>query len=207
MRDLLRGNLSFRQSYAARERAFLQQLASTKQSPSTLYIGCSDSRVVPELLTGSAPGELFVVRNVANIVPTFAHADASVGAAIDYAVGVLHVEHVVVCGHLGCGGVKAILDDHVSVRHLPSLHAWLDGAAGPILDARAGADSSEAAWSRAIGRNVVAQMANLESYAVVAQALDAGKLQIHGWIYDLASGHVHVLDPDNGEFVDAERIV
>ncbi|MSP17828.1 MAG: carbonic anhydrase, partial [Myxococcales bacterium] len=89
----LRGHRRFRHDYVAGERAFLENLASTGQSPDALYIGCSDSRVVPELLTGSSPGALFVVRNIANLVPPLADPDSSVGAALDYAVGHLHVEH------------------------------------------------------------------------------------------------------------------
>ncbi|MCC7541253.1 MAG: carbonic anhydrase, partial [Deltaproteobacteria bacterium] len=110
-KSLLEGHRFFRTSYVAGERDFLHQLASVGQSPDALYVGCSDSRVVPELLTSSAPGALFVVRNVANLVPSLTHADASVGAALEYAIGHLHVPHVIVCGHLGCGGIGALLDD------------------------------------------------------------------------------------------------
>jgi carbonic anhydrase len=207
MRDLLQGHVRFRHDYAARERDFLSRLASAKQSPSTLYIGCSDSRVVPELLTGSAPGELFVVRNVANLVPPLDHRDASVGAAIDYAIGVLHVEHVVICGHIGCGGVKAILDGHDGLRPYPSLHEWLDGAAPGIHAGHDPSRPAQEAWDHAVGRNVLGQMANLETYGVVAEALDAGRLQLHGWIYDMANGHVRVLDAESGAFVDATEMV
>ena len=107
---LIRGHRKFRQEYANNEREFLKRLASKGQSPNALYIGCSDSRVVPELLTSSSPGEIFVLRNVANLVPVFDHPDSSVGAAIEYAVGHLQVPHIIVCGHYECGGVKAALD-------------------------------------------------------------------------------------------------
>jgi carbonic anhydrase len=200
MRELLLGNEAFQRNYVARERAFLRELASAKQSPSTLYVGCSDSRVVPELLTGSAPGELFVVRNVANLVPEMASADASVGAAIEYAVGVLHVEHVVVCGHLGCGGVKAILDGLDAVRALPSLHEWLRGAEPEVL-------AGPPAWEDAVGHNVLAQLDHLETYPLVAQAIGEGRLTLHGWVYDLAHGSVQVYDAVAGRFVDATALV
>jgi carbonic anhydrase len=200
MRELLLGNEAFQRTYVARERSFLRQLASEKQSPSTLYVGCSDSRVVPELLTGSAPGELFVVRNVANLVPAFTHADSSVGAALEYAVGVLHVEHVVVCGHLGCGGVKAILDGVDAVRALPSLHEWLRGAEGAVRVHPA------PSWDEAVGHSVLAQFDNLETYPVVAAALAEGRLQLHGWVYDLVHGSVRVYDAVGGCFVDARQL-
>ncbi len=206
IRALLQGNATFRDTYVTRERAFLEELASAHQSPSTLFVGCSDSRVVPELLTGSSPGELFVVRNVANLVPPQSHADASVGAAIDYAVGVLRVEHVVVCGHVGCGGVRAILEGHAAMAHLPSLHEWLDGAAQDVLAGEAPSPPSPASWRDAVGRNVLAQLDNLGTYAVVADALRAGGIQLHGWVYDMASGRVQVYDAVSESFVDAASL-
>lgn len=203
MRELLLGNAAFRKDYVVRERSFLRDLASAKQSPSTLYVGCSDSRVVPELLTSSAPGELFVVRNVANVIPPFEHRDASVGAAIEYAVGVLHVHHVVVCGHVGCGGVKAILDGLDGVRGLPSLYDWLRGAEVQVLGGRDPDAAPETAWRAGVGHNVLAQLDNLESFPVVADALRRGELQLHGWIYDMEHGHVEVYDAEQATFVRA----
>lgn len=201
MRSLLRGNETFRKSYVEGARSFLKRLASDKQSPSALYVGCSDSRVIPELLTSSSPGELFVVRNVANLIPPRSNADASVGAAIDYAIEVLHVEHVIVCGHVGCGGVKAILDGHAQLRHLPSLHAWLNSAAPPILAEHDPAEEGVRAWHRAVQTNVLAQVDNLRSFPAVIDRLQKGTLQVHGWVYDLASGGVDVYDPELDRFV------
>ena len=110
--ELLAGHGRFRAEYAGgQERAFLAHLAAgTGQHPSALFIGCSDSRVIPELLTNAAPGELFVVRNVANLVPVRDNQDRSIAAAIEFAVGQLHVREVIVCGHDGCGGVQAAFD-------------------------------------------------------------------------------------------------
>ena len=102
---LIHGHREFRARYFE-EQHLLERLATLGQSPRALFIGCSDSRVVPEILTQTGLGELFVVRNIANFVPDFEHADASVGAAIEYAVDHLEVRDVIVCGHTGCGGVK-----------------------------------------------------------------------------------------------------
>jgi len=204
--DFLRGNRKFLREYAADERDFLARLASEGQSPDALYIGCSDSRVVPELLTNSSPGELFVLRNVANLVPVFNDPDSSVGAAIEYAVVHLHVPHIIVCGHYGCGGVKAALDGLDKERGLPSLFEWLS-------EVRAAAENVDPAldpavrWRRAVEESVVFQLGNLPSYPAVASALAAGKLRMHGWVYDLHTGSLSVYDVNTHAFVPASSFL
>lgn len=204
MKQLLEGHATFRREYAAGAAPFLQKLASEHQSPGALYVGCSDSRVVPELLTSSAPGDLFVVRNIANAVPPLDDADASVGAALDYALEVLHVEHVVVCGHYGCGGVKAILDGHKKLKSLPSLFEWLDHLAPSILAARLEQVDPEEQWRAAVEANVVQQLVNLTTFPAVRKRLEMGSLWLHGWVYDLHSGGVTVYDSTGERFVHAE---
>lgn len=197
---LLRGHRRFRAEYAGGEREFLERLASKGQSPDALYIGCSDSRVVPELLTSSSPGQLFVLRNVANLVPVFSDPDSSVGAAIEYAVSHLHVPHVIVCGHYECGGVKAALDGLDKVKALPSLFEWL----GEVRAAAESVDPAlepEARWRRAVEESVVFQLGNLASYAAVAAALAEGRLSLHGWVYDLRTAALSVYDADKHAFV------
>lgn len=199
---LIRGHRRFRAEYAAGEREFLERLASKGQSPDALFIGCSDSRVVPELLTSSSPGQLFVLRNVANLVPVFADPDSSVGAAIEYAVSHLRVPHVIVCGHYECGGVKAALDGLDKVRALPSLFEWL----GEVRAAAESVDPDlppEARWRRAVEESVVFQLGNLASYAAVSTALAEGLLRIHGWVYDLRTGGLSVYDAGKHAFVPA----
>ncbi|MEQ1506604.1 MAG: carbonic anhydrase [Myxococcota bacterium] len=203
MRSLLDGHAAFRKQIPRNERRFLRALASDGQSPDALYIGCSDSRVVPELLTSSSPGALFVVRNVANVVPPLANADASVGAAIEYAVGHLHVGHVVVCGHYGCGGVKAALDGLDHLHGLPSLVEWLAGVTPAADRVRTAADP----WARAVEENVETQLANLLSYPCVADAVAAGKLELHGWVYDLHTLALAVHDPAVDAFRPADEIL
>lgn len=200
MHKLLRGHATFRREYVAHSRAFLADLASEHQSPDALYIGCADSRVIPELLTNSAPGELFVIRNIANLVPPAARADSSVGAALEYALGPLHVGHVVVCGHLGCGGVKAMIDG-VDHARMPELHTWIADAAVANATAREtvpGADQ----WARAVEENVLDQLANLSTYPIVLEKLEAGALTLHGWVYDLHGGLL-VYDDDAERFLPA----
>jgi carbonic anhydrase len=198
MHRLLAGHSSFRREFVAHSREFLAELASEHQSPDALYIGCADSRVIPELLTNSAPGELFVVRNVANLVPPAARASSSVGAALEYALEVLHVGHVVVCGHYGCGGVKAMIDGIDAVK-FPELATWIGDAA--VANAAARGASGPEQWREAVEENVLDQLANLSSYPSVRTRLESGALALHGWVYDL-NGSLSVYDPAREGFVD-----
>lgn len=200
MHKLLRGHATFRREYVAQSRAFLADLASEHQSPDALYIGCADSRVVPELLTNSAPGELFVIRNVANLVPTSGPASASVGAALEYALGALGVGHIVVCGHYGCGGVKAMIDG-VDEAAMPELHRWIAEAAVVNRSARDGS-GDEGQWRRAVEENVLDQLANLTTYPSVQAGLAADRVQLHGWVYDLR-GNLYVYDDEEARFEEA----
>ncbi len=200
MHKLLRGHATFRREYVARSRGFLAELASEHQSPDALYIGCADSRVVPELLTSSAPGELFVIRNVANLVPASGPGSASVGAALEYGLGALGVGHIVVCGHYGCGGVKAMIDGVDRVA-MPELHRWIADAAVVNSSARDGS-GGEGQWRRAVEENVLDQLANLTTYPCVQAGLDAQRLQLHGWVYDLRGG-LYVYDDEEARFEEA----
>jgi len=201
----IHGHLQFSKRYFG-EREYLVTLAK-KQSPRALYIGCSDSRVVPELLTSAAPGDLFVLRNIANHVPTLDHPDASVGAAIDFAVAHLRVPDIIVCGHTGCGGVRAALDGLVGIGpETPSLREWLTGLL-PATDSvkQAGRDP-DATFRAAVEENVLQALANLLTYPSVRKRLDAGELRLHGWVYDMHSLALSVFDSDRNEFVDATEL-
>lgn len=205
-KEFLLGHRKFQSEYVADERAFLERLASEGQSPDALYIGCSDSRVVPELLTSSSPGALFVLRNIANLVPSFSDPDSSVGAAIEYAVGQLKVSHIIVCGHYGCGGVKAALDGLDKISELPSLFEWLRDVrtVAENLDSKL---EPEQRWRRAVEESVLVQIDNLPSYPAVAKALEKGLLQLHGWVYDMHTGSLSVYDTEKKSFIPANSLV
>ncbi|MFI7019851.1 carbonic anhydrase [Streptomyces sp. NPDC050164] len=168
------------------------------QYPEALFITCSDSRVIPALITGARPGEIFELRNAGNIVPPYGRPGACGEAAtIEYALEVLGVQDIVVCGHSHCGAMGALKSgDDLSA--LPGVDAWLHIARpelAPVLES-APDDPSLPEVSQG---NVVNQLASLRSYPVVRQRLDAGRLRLHGWYYEVDTGFVYELG-DDGAF-------
>ncbi|MFH8494694.1 carbonic anhydrase [Streptomyces coeruleorubidus] len=168
------------------------------QYPEVLFITCSDSRVIPALITGARPGEIFELRNAGNIVPPYGRPGASGEAAtIEYALEVLGVQDIVVCGHSHCGAMGALKSgDDLSA--LPGVDAWLHIARpelAPVLES-APDDPSLPEVSQG---NVVNQLAALRSYPVVRQRLDAGRLRLHGWYYEVDTAFVYELG-DDGAF-------
>jgi carbonic anhydrase len=203
----LHGHIEFKRAHFDRRESLIR-LAREGQSPLALYIGCSDSRVVPELLTGASPGELFVVRNVAAYVPPKEHVDSSVGAAIEYALGPLDVRHLVVCGHTGCGGVKAALEGSAKLpADMTELRDWLDGVAANVAPVSTLSLEGDALLTCAVEENVLASLGHLLSYPVVARKLEAGTLQLHGWVYDMHSVALRVYDPERDAFVAVEDVL
>jgi carbonic anhydrase len=201
----IHGHFQFAKRYFG-EREYLATLAK-KQAPRALYIGCSDSRVVPELLTSAVPGDLFVLRNIANYVPTLEHPDASVGAAIDFAVAHLGVPDIIVCGHSGCGGVRAALDGLVGIGpETPSLREWLTGLLPAVESVKGAGLDPEATFRAAVEENVLQALANLLTYPSVRARLDAGELRLHGWVYDMHSLALTVFDSEHNEFVDVAEL-
>lgn len=200
----LHGHKKFLSRYCMTERDYLENLARKTQSPGALFVGCSDSRVVPEVLTQSSPGELFVVRNVANLVPPLEHADASVGAALEYAVVHLQVPHVIVCGHSGCGGVRAALGGLSGMgSDEASLREWLEQVT-PVAERARTMELSPAELQRwAVEENVLVQLDNLLTFPALKRRLDAGQLALHGWIYDMGDLSLSVYDVHSDRFVPA----
>ena len=178
-----------------------QDLVRDGQHPTILFIGCSDSRLVPYLLTGTGPGELFIVRNVGAFVPPY---DGSAGyhgtsAAIEFAVLYLKVARIVVCGHSHCGGIRALYDE--VLPQAKNLAAWLELGREAVLPVQVSAE----ALRRTEQRAVVLQLERLMGYPMVREQVDAGKLALHGWHYVIEEGEVHVFDVRSGSFVAASR--
>lgn len=200
MEKLVKGIHTFQQGFFSKHRKLFQQLAEAGQKPETLFITCSDSRVDPNLITGSPPGDLFIVRNVGNVVPT-ADLPGGTAAAIEYAVEVLEVENIIICGHTQCGAMNAILNPQ-TMEKLPFVRKWLTQTTRvrEILDRGYAHLSPEARVTAAVEENVLAQLENLRDYPFVGRRLEAGTLHVSGWVFDISSGAVFDYDPDEGEF-------
>jgi carbonic anhydrase len=193
----------FQANYFAKHRGMFEKLAEAGQRPETLFITCSDSRVVPNLITNAAPGELFIVRNIGNIVPSVIRGVlGGVSAAIEYAVEVLGVGNVIVCGHTNCGAIDAILRPE-RTAHLPNVSRWLKESARipTLIEERYGHLEGEERMIAAVEENVLIQLENLRSFDFVARKLDSGELKMNGWVFNIASGDVFDYDPVAGQFV------
>ncbi len=191
---LLAGHGRFRSEFAADQRELLARLAREGQRPTTLLIGCADSRVIPELLTGAGPGDLFVVRNVANRVPPLGDLDSSVGAAVEFAIEQLGVSEIVVCGHDDCGGITAAFDELPGIQADSALARWLSDLGPAIQRARALAADRPAQLHRAAEEHVLDGLANLMTYPVVRQGVALGNLRLHAWVYAVADATLRVYD-------------
>ena len=200
MQKIIDGFLRFQQNEFPKRTELFRQLADG-QNPKALFITCSDSRVVPELLTQQEPGDLFVIRNAGNIVPSYGPEPGGVSATVEYAVSVLKVTDIVICGHSNCGAMAAISTCQC-LDHLPAVAHWLryaDAAKG-IVAAREYASAQERN-DALVRENVVAQLSNIRTHPSVALALAQGRLNLHGWVYDIETGSIEALDGNTHRFV------
>ncbi len=174
--------------------------ASTPQRPSALIIACADSRIDVETITSSVPGELFVTRNIGNLVPAYGEMLGGVSAVVEYAVTALGVKHIVVCGHSDCGAMKGLLNPE-AVSKMPTVENWLKNAhtALSVANALAAKDERPSDLARRVTeQNVLLQMQHLRTHPSVAGAMAREKLTISGWVYDIASGGVRICE-DGGK--------
>jgi carbonic anhydrase len=201
MQRLAKGVHTFQKKYFARHRELFEQLAEGGQRPETLFITCSDARVVPNLITSTAPGELFIIRNVGNVVPTLSLAGGTI-AAIEYALEILNVQDVIVCGHTHCGAIQAVLDP-ARLERLPHVQRWLQQTARvrDIVDQRYGELDPIARMMAAVEENVLVQLENLRSIPFVAERLNAGTLHMSGWVFKIDTGEVFEYEPEGGQFM------
>lgn len=200
MERLIEGHKHFLAEVFPRRRAEFHLLAEG-QKPEWLFITCSDSRVVPDLFLGTQPGDLFITRNAGNVVPVTSQDVDGVAATIEYAVEVLKVKDAIVCGHSDCGAMKAALDRD-GLKNLPKSSRWLHHVEAAFSHRQPvnPADGAQAELAALIRGNVVAQLQNLKAQTAVSRALAEGRLTVHGWYYDILSGHIEQYDEQMHRF-------
>lgn len=202
---LLAGFRRFRSNYYGEQRELIEHLVRQGQAPKTMVVACCDSRVDPAIVTDSNPGDLFVVRNVANLVPPYEESGDYHGtsAALEFAVSCLHVAHVIIMGHAHCGGIRALLGDiPLSGSTGQFIAPWMSIAeeARRIVAATHGADDPAARAVACEKEAVRVSLGNLMSFPFVREAVAAGRLQLHGWYFDLDRGELHGYDPASGNY-------
>jgi len=202
LQQIINGVKRFRREVFPQQRALFQRLANA-QSPQVMFITCADSRIVPELITQSAPGDLFVTRNVGNIVPPYGQMNGGVSTAIEYAVVALGVKHIIICGHSDCGAMKAVLNPE-SLASMPTVSAWLRHAevAKTVVAQHSHHDCGhEHPLHFLTEENVVAQLDHLRTHPSVASRMASGQLSIHGWVYAIETSEILAYDAEQGRFL------
>lgn len=189
MEQVVTGAMKFKRKVFPQHRKLFAELANG-QSPEVLFITCSDSRIDPNLVTQTGPGDLFIIRNAGNIVPPHSRQAGGVTASIEYAVAVLNVPHIVICGHTHCGAMNGALNPE-SVAALPHVRDWLDHtrAAVEVVKERHGCADAEHI-REVIEQNVLVQLQHLRTHPFVAARLASGRLHVHGWVYEIDTGEV-----------------
>ena len=200
MKEIIDGFLKFQRSVFP-ERAELFRSLANQQNPRALFISCSDSRLVPELVTQREPGDLFVIRNAGNIVPSYGPEPGGVTASVEYAVSVLKVNDIVICGHSDCGAMTAIAGCHC-LDSMPAVSHWLRYADAAKAVVEKGTWNSEIDKVNAMVReNVIAQLNNIKTHPSVAVGLRDKALRLHGWVYDIETSQIKAYDADKGAFL------
>jgi carbonic anhydrase len=212
--SLVLGNKLFKEGYYKENEKTFIELSEKGQQPKALYIGCSDSRVLPNLMTKSAPGDLFVIRNVGNFVAPYNpdnnfHSTAS---AIEYAVSILKTENIIVCGHTHCGAINALYDEKGTLDSKELVHTrkWLslgDNAKKQALLALGNRADKDMTLRLTEKLSVISQIENLLTYPSVKKRVESGTLTIHGWMYDIESGEIEYYDPDTSQFEPLSSLV
>jgi carbonic anhydrase len=203
MRTLVNGFKRFKREVFPAQRSLFQELTKG-QHPKALFITCSDSRVVPEVITQSQPGDLFICRTVGNQVPP--HGEASghgVSSSIEYALQLLGIRQIVICGHTDCGAMHGVLHPE-KLHKLPATTAWLrhtDRARAAVMANHSAEGRDGELVCRLAEENVVSQLEHLRSHPAVAEGLKRGDLDMHGWVYQLHSGDVMAYDTSSNRFL------
>ncbi|WP_327194494.1 carbonic anhydrase [Novosphingobium beihaiensis] len=202
MNELIGRVFHFEKSIFPAHGELFGKLTTHGQEPKALMISCADSRIVPEQIMQAQPGDLFVCRNAGNIVPPYSTMNGGVTSTVEYAVAVLGVNDIIVCGHSDCGAMKA-LSDPAGLEAMPNVAAWLrHGAAAEHIVSTCHGELEGKERVRAISlENIIAQISHLRTHPAVAAAIARGEMTLHGWFVDIHAGQVLGLDGDSGEFI------
>lgn len=204
MKKVIEGVLNFRQNIYPKRKDLFGTLAGG-QSPEILFITCSDSRIDPNLVTGSDPGDLFICRNAGNVIPPHSNETGGMTASIEYAVAVLGVRHIIICGHTDCGAVKGAMDVE-SLQGIPHVKEWLGHCRSAMEivrerhDIPSGCGLDHSHLNEAIEENVLQQLQHMRTHPIVAAKLATGKVEIHGWVYNIETGEIRCCDHQSTEF-------
>jgi carbonic anhydrase len=205
VQKLVEGIHRFQSDIFRPKHELFQRLAGG-QNPQALFITCSDSRVLPDLITQAEPGDLFVLRNAGNLIPPNGAApDSGEAATIEYAIHALGIKDIIVCGHTRCGAMQALLHPE-SLDKLPRVRRWLAHAEATreiILSQYENLDLyPEALWKATVEENVLVQIENLRTHPSVAAGLARGQIKLHGWVYKIETGEVFAYVPERGQFLN-----
>lgn len=196
MENLISGAVKFmEEDFKEHEELFVS--LKNKQNPHTLFVGCSDSRVIPNLITNTGPGELFVVRNIANIIPPYRVGSdyLATTSAIEYALTALHIKNIIVCGHSNCGGCAALYHPKKELDKMPNVRQWLSMLEGVKKDVLLFARDDLAMRSWLTEKlNLVNSFQNILSYPNVKEAFEKGELEVHAWYYIIETGEIYEYD-------------
>lgn len=194
LQHIVDGFIQFRHEVFPQQQELFKKLA-TAQTPRAMFITCADSRIVPELITQSSPGDLFVTRNVGNVVPPYGQMNGGVSTAIEYAVMALGVQHIIICGHSDCGAMRAVLNPH-TLDKMPTVKAWLRHAevARTVVEDNCSCGAEHESMGILTQENVIAQLQHLRTHPSVASKLASGQLSIHGWVYSIETSEILAYD-------------
>ena len=201
MQKLIAGHIRFHREAFPERRDHFHLLAEI-QAPQYLFITCSDSRIVPDLILQTEPGDIFISRSIGNVVPVSGNDVDGVTATIEYAVEVLKVKHIILCGHSDCGALKAALN-RKSLEKLPKASRWLHHVEGAFTHRQPlrPEEGEHAELTSIIRGNIVAQLINLRAQPSVAKALAHNALEVHGWYYDILTGRIEQYDEQQRKFL------
>jgi len=204
LEDLVKGNENFKNYQFPKMEEELQALVKNGQKPEIMFIGCSDSRVTPDLMLNTKPGDMFILRNVGNFVPPFKRDEDFHGsaAAIEFALAVLKVKHVIICGHSHCGACKSLYDEIPENDSFIHIRTWLNlGMKAKERTLKNNKFNTKEEMYRATERNSIRnQLENLLTYPDIKRLLEEDKLQIHGWYYNIATGEIEYYKEEDDSF-------